>query len=115
MFVFCYHVGTTQKVCLINSFGLHTHRLLRRNVQSLWACFADESILELDAGERSSGHHCIIPSASTIRVELARCEARRNNGGRTLELILLGEKTSIGRDHIIVDGKLLLILNFNQC
>lgn len=29
--------------------------------------------------------------------------------------VRLGEKPSIGRDHIIVDGKLLLILNFNQC
>lgn len=83
-------------------------------MKSLRACFADESILELDAGERSSGHHCIVPSASAIRVELPRREARGNNGGRTLELILSGEKPSIGRDHIIVDGKLLLILNSNQ-
>lgn len=83
-------------------------------MKSLWASFADKSILELDAGERSSGHHRIIPSASTIRVELPWREARGNNSGRRLELTLLGEKPSIGRDHIIVDSKLLLILNFNR-
>lgn len=106
--------GYTESLSDKNSSLIRTHRLLWRNVKSLWACFADESILELDAGERSSGHHCIIPSASTIRVELPRREATGNKSGRTLELILLGEKPSIGRDHVIVDGKLLLILNFNQ-
>lgn len=57
---------------------VYTHRLAWRNVQSLGAWFADESILQLDAGERAPGHHRVVPSASAIRVELPRRQAGGN-------------------------------------
>lgn len=47
-------------------------------MQSLGARFADESVLELDAGEGASGHHSIVASAGTIRVKLPRCQAEGN-------------------------------------
>lgn len=39
-------------------------------MQSLGACFANEAVLELDAGERASGHHGVVASAGAVRVEL---------------------------------------------
>lgn len=47
-------------------------------MQSLGACFAEESVLELDAGEGASGHHSVVPSAGAIRVKLPWRQAERN-------------------------------------
>lgn len=63
---------------LMWSSDICAHRLPWWNVQSLGARFADESVLELDAGERASGHHGIVPSAGAVRVKLPRCQAERN-------------------------------------
>lgn len=46
-------------------------------MQSLGSCFADQPVLELDAGESPSRHHCVVPSAGTVRVELPRCQSAR--------------------------------------
>lgn len=39
-------------------------------MQSLGSCFTNQAVLELDAGKRPSGHHCVIPSPGAVRVEL---------------------------------------------
>lgn len=39
-------------------------------MQSLGSCFSHQAVLELDAGKRPSGHHCVVPSAGAVRVEL---------------------------------------------
>lgn len=44
-------------------------------MKSLGAWFADESVLELDAGEGASGHHGVVPSAGAVRVKLPRRQA----------------------------------------
>lgn len=41
------------------------------------AGFADEKVEELDAGESSSSHDGIVPSSCAVRVELTRCQAKR--------------------------------------
>lgn len=41
-------------------------------MQSLGSCLAHEAVLELNAGERASSHHCVVPSARAVRVELPR-------------------------------------------
>lgn len=46
-------------------------------MQSLGPRFAEESVLQLDAGERAPGHHGIVAPAGAVRVELPRSQAER--------------------------------------
>ena len=50
-------------------------------MQSLRSWFADEPVLELDAGERASGHHRVVPPAGAIRVKLPRRQSEAEHGG----------------------------------